>query len=103
MIIEIFTADVAPTVKIIASGTNPKENASLTLRCEVTGSPRPQRSWIINGRERKCRDLYQACVLTINTVEYPKDDGNYTCISKNLVSTVSKYVTVEVQGTETSI
>ena len=100
-VIFLVLADVVPVVTINASKTNPDEKSSITLRCVVTGSPKPQRSWEIGGVVFRCVDLYQPCIYHIDSVEYEKHNGVFTCTAKNLAGENSKSLTIEVQGTET--
>ncbi|KAK3748601.1 hypothetical protein QZH41_005228 [Actinostola sp. cb2023] len=87
-----------PDVIVTPPSLNVNVNQSASFFCSASGNPKPELSWERDGKgilskwvvDRKGR-------LYINYTRYI-DAGVMTCVAKNLLGTMRKNVTLEVQG-----
>ncbi|KAK3748605.1 hypothetical protein QZH41_016426, partial [Actinostola sp. cb2023] len=87
-----------PDVIVTPPSLNVNVNQSASFFCSASGNPKPELSWERDGKgipskwvvDRKGR-------LYINYTTYI-DAGVMTCVAKNLLGTMRKNVTLEVQG-----
>ncbi|KAK3748598.1 hypothetical protein QZH41_005225 [Actinostola sp. cb2023] len=90
--------DIQPDVIVTPPSLNVNVNQSASFFCSASGNPKPELSWERDGKgiplkwvvDRKGR-------LYINYTRYI-DAGVMTCVAKNLLGTMRKNVTLEVQG-----
>ncbi|KAK3748599.1 hypothetical protein QZH41_005226 [Actinostola sp. cb2023] len=87
-----------PDVIVTPPSLNVNVNQSASFFCSASGNPKPELSWELDGKgilskwvvDRKGR-------FYINYTRYI-DAGVMTCVAKNLLGTMRKNVTLEVQG-----
>ncbi|XP_036382492.1 hemicentin-1 [Megalops cyprinoides] len=98
-----LTVQVSPT--ILDSGHPPDISApvgeDLTLECRVTGTPKPQLSWLKNGAPLDASDTQHLHLspdggaLTLMGLR-PADSGTYTCLAVSPAGRESKIYTLSV-------
>lgn len=93
---------VAPQFAVGLKSLNIGDGERLTLQCSVTGDPEPQVKWYKDGKKIESNDFvdltYKCGLATLKVEEvYPEDAGEYTCIAKNIVSSVESKCTLKVK------
>ncbi|KAK3082773.1 hypothetical protein FSP39_005075 [Pinctada imbricata] len=81
-----------PTFQSRMTDQKVKEGQSVTMEIKVTGTPRPDITWYMNGKTIKPSKFFRMTYednlakLVIDGA-YPEDDGQYTCTATNSVGT----------------
>lgn len=76
-----------------------EETSPLFVTCLVIGIPTPSAIWKKKGKViQSCNYLEKQCNLTIPSMQFPDDNGAYTCEIFNNFERISKGIYVEVQG-----
>ncbi|KAJ8319889.1 hypothetical protein KUTeg_001476 [Tegillarca granosa] len=84
-----------------------QEGKYVTMECKVNGSPIPEITWSVNGKEIKPSKFFRMTYedslarLTISGA-YPEDDGKYTCVASNSLGRVQSSCVLHVQEFNTS-
>ena len=84
----VFTKSSRALQKTIKKVTG----SSLTIRCSALGSPRPQMSWLHNGRP-----VTSSGLLSLNRLK-ESDGGVYTCLATNLAGTGKLQFSITVES-----
>jgi len=100
----------APTVEFPNETTDlvkVEEGKPFSILCVVAGSPTPTKQWEKDGKAKyisddmviaDCPNKFDLnCALSSNAASYPKHNGEFECVAKNIVREVRKKITVQVQ------
>lgn len=112
-----------PYIEPYFDTTDVKASYTKTLRCAAEGYPAPVVTWYKEGKPainitncdgnleptKVCKNIYEITerslsslrvnnVLKIKQLQYPRDNGTYTCEAKNDYGTASLTIQLNVQG-----
>ncbi|XP_066912018.1 vascular endothelial growth factor receptor 1-like [Clytia hemisphaerica] len=88
-------ADVPLQINLLGK-TRVIEGSRLILTCQTSGVPAPSvTQWFKDGKKQKSCDK-EECVLTVQSTQHPKDDGQYSCHTKNRYQQILKKINITI-------
>ncbi|XP_061163155.1 basement membrane-specific heparan sulfate proteoglycan core protein-like [Saccostrea echinata] len=95
--IAIVIVQVPPTIVVSDRDRSVREGDTVTLQCQITGTPQPQVTWEKQGSALPSNSDIRNDILTIYNVR-SEDQGRYICNARSTAGSARDYIMVTVQS-----
>nr|XP_022341960.1 basement membrane-specific heparan sulfate proteoglycan core protein-like isoform X4 [Crassostrea virginica] len=93
--IAVIIVQVPPTIIVGNRDQSFREGATVSLQCQVTGTPQPQVTWEKQGGSLPSNSDIRNDVLTVYNVR-PEDSGRYICYAQSSAGSARDFIMLNV-------